>query len=133
MYKIYEDFVKAGFDDMADELYDIPKNLRGIQQFNNKLNQEADKRFRMSLMMYANKNPGIYQNVGAESSQAFVRRVLFDPSDLSAYERNTIKKLVPFYTFAKKNLAYQMRNVIDNPKNIRTYKRLFVLCGMLKI
>jgi hypothetical protein len=41
--------------------------------------------------------------------------VLFDARDLSKVEQDYLKRLIPFYTFTKKNLAYQMQNVFDNP------------------
>ncbi len=88
---------------------------REVVAFNGRMNFELDKRFRLSLLMYAQNNPQILAKANAESAQEFVRRVLFDYTDLSFTERTKIKKLIPFYTFTKKNLAFQVQNLFENP------------------
>ena len=53
----------------------------------------------------------------AEMKAEIIKKVqlaLFDPSTLTAAE-DTYRKYIPFYTFAKKNLAFQIKNVFENP------------------
>ena len=55
--------------------------------------------------------------LNAEEQAEIIQKVklaLFDPSSLTAAEEG-FKKYIPFYTFAKKNLAFQMKNVFENP------------------
>jgi len=130
-YRVYSKFIRNNFHEVAEEMWEMPakygkgdKNIiTDIQRFNNKINSESDKRFRMAAMMYAEKNPEIYKKLGLNSDVSFVRHTLFDPKDLSAAEKNIGKRLIPFYTFTKKNLAFQMKNLIDNPVKYKNVKK----------
>ncbi len=78
-------------------------------QYNVDLNEIVDGGYRLGYIMRLQKE-------GLEEAE-IIRRVklaLFDPSTLTAAE-DTFRKYIPFYTFAKKNLAFQMRNVFENP------------------
>lgn len=131
---LYKEFIQNGFHKTSGKLWEIPEEIlkkspekehifREIQKLNNAANEAIDKRFRLALLMYAKENPDIYRKVGIESPAAFVRYVLFDPEDLSAVERNTLRKIIPFYTFAKKNLAFQLKNFTDNPVRYRRLQK----------
>lgn len=98
---------------------------REVVSFNGRMNFELDKRFRLSLLMYAQDNPQILAKANAESAQEFVRRVLFDYTDLSFTERTKIKKIIPFYTFTKKNLAFQAQNLFENPVRYNRMIKMF--------
>jgi hypothetical protein len=131
-YNLFRKFVNEGFSDISSEIYDLGadvvgknvdlftakglgKKAEGLLQLNNKANEYMDLRYRLGLYMYAMDNPQIARNIGLETPGDVVRRALFDPKATSRAERETIKRIVPFYTFAKKNLAYQIRNIFDNP------------------
>lgn len=131
---LYKEFIQNGFHKASGKVWEIPEEilkkspekgniLREFQKANNAANEAIDKRFRLALLMYSKENPDIYRKVGIESPAAFVRHVLFDPDDLSAVERNTLKKIIPFYTFAKKNLAFQLKNFTDNPVRYRRLQK----------
>jgi hypothetical protein len=57
-------------------------------------------------------------NKGTSKREALsaVNRAMFDYGDLSEFERNVMRRLVPFYTFARKNLPYQMQWAAKNPR-----------------
>lgn len=78
------------------------------------LNQYQDSLFRMSAWRYAKDNPEFLQRMNIDSPEAFTRLSLFDFQDLSVVEQDYMRKIIPFYTFTKKNLAYQMRNIMEN-------------------
>jgi hypothetical protein len=137
-YKIYERFIGEGFGNISAEIYDItadmvsksanPFTAKGLKEkyesvtkLNSNVNEFFDMRYRLGLYMYASETPAIMRNIGVDNAGDVVRRALFDPKATSRAERETIKRIVPFYTFAKKNLAYQMRNIFDNPVH---YNRL---------
>jgi hypothetical protein len=40
---------------------------------------------------------------------------LFDYSSLTSFERNTMKRLFPFYTFMKNNFVFQAKSLLANP------------------
>ena len=138
MLEIYEGFTKSGFDQVLGKavtpenmasVYDIPESVMRqmrmkdkeanlatkIMGWNARTNELVDRQFRMSAFIYAQRNPEILTKVGVTTPAEFVRKVLFDPRDLSKVEQQYLKRLIPFYTFTKKNLAYQMKNVFDNP------------------
>jgi hypothetical protein len=135
--------VNNGFLYSAESLYDIPdevlrltraggkelkKNdprrwVETIINLNNKLNEQADVRYRLGLLMYADINPQILEKAGVRTAEDLVRRALFDPKAISPTERQVIKRLIPFYTWAKKNLAWQMKNFFDNPERYNRLQR----------
>jgi hypothetical protein len=41
---------------------------------------------------------------------------LFDYSHFTGFEKDVMKRMIPFYTFMKNNLTFQMRNLITNPQ-----------------
>jgi transcriptional regulator with XRE-family HTH domain len=133
--RYYNAIVSNGFQDAFSAINDLPPEMlkalgRGIKSpnllkkalgYNAKLNEIVDKYYRINGYIYASKNPAVLANLGLSSPEAFVRRVFFDPNDLTSVEKDVFRRLVPFYTFTKKNLAYQMKNL---PENATLYKRL---------
>jgi hypothetical protein len=145
LLKYFEGFLASGFQNNSKKLYDIesvekfikgvPEAKRGpirqLLEMNSNANQAVDAQFRMNAYIYGLKNPESYMKLGLDTPEDFVRHVLFDPNDLSHYERTIIRKLIPFYTFAKKNLVYHMKNIGDNPQ---AYNRLTkTLDGMWRL
>ncbi len=45
-----------------------------------------------------------------------VRKYLFDYSDLTPFERDVMKRIRPFYTWTRKNLALQTEQIVRKPK-----------------
>jgi hypothetical protein len=48
-----------------------------------------------------------------------VNKFLFDYSDLSEFEKNVMKRLVPFYTWMRKNIPLQMEQLLVQPNTYR--------------
>ncbi len=131
IFKLFTRFYEGGFMNSAEAIYDVTdkvtklsplaKKIPGSEaaewmlRLNNTMNEAMDARFRLGLLMYADENPRILESLGVASSEDVVRRALFDPKAISPLERKYIKRMIPFYTFAKKNLAFQMKNILDNP------------------
>jgi hypothetical protein len=82
-------------------------------QFNVDKNNIVDGGYRLGYIMQLMKE-GLDPVVDKELIIQKVKLALFDPSSLTAAE-DTYKKYIPFYTFAKKNLAFQIKNVFENP------------------
>jgi hypothetical protein len=102
--------------------------------YNMKMNQKQDSIFRMSLYMYAKENPDYLLNNGIEDAASAVRRTLFDYQDLSVMEQDVMRKLIPFYTFMKKNLGYQMQNLMKNADRYNDlYKSFNSVWGVLDL
>ena len=127
----YKRFIRGGFHDIAYELYDLSEeSLKGkgplgkVLRANMDANKYMDNMYRMSLLKYALDNPDSYIRLGLNSPQDFVRQVLFDPNDLTQTEKRWLRNLIPFYTFMKKNLAYQMSNIFENPKEYNEIRKM---------
>jgi ABC-type antimicrobial peptide transport system permease subunit len=73
-----------------------------------KLNESMDGLNRLALLMYANDNPKYVQKLGKSNAIEAVKYALMDPSNMSDFEKNVMKKIVPFYTFTKQNLLFKI-------------------------
>ena len=150
MLKIWNEFIDAGFGDSksltALELADMPDSLKayfrgekeiknvkdflvdGLPYLNNKMNNTMDTMARLATFIEGTRSPKFLNKLGVENAGEAVRKVLFDPTDLTEFERNVMKRALPFYTFTKKNLAFQFDNLSKNAsqysKLIRGYDRL---------
>lgn len=102
--------------------------LDAVRGFMANLNSTEDKIFKYATFLNAMENPKYLEGLGivaegtskaakAKAAGQAVSKVLFDPSDLTAFERNVMKRVVPFYTFTKKNLAFQIGNMGNNLQN----------------
>jgi hypothetical protein len=83
--------------------------------------EEMDDIQRIALYQWSLRKTG---NSAAAFKQ--VREALFDYTLLTPFERDVMKRAVPFYTFMKNNLLFQSKNIIQNPKQyaklLRSYK-----------
>ena len=126
----YKEFVAEGFVDVNKELLDLPpliaksinsnapKNTKALGKlfgFFAQANNKQDMQFRMVAYLIAKENPTKYLKLGLQAPGEFVRYSLFDPNELSKFEKQYVKRLVPFYTFTKKNMMFQARTIFDNP------------------
>jgi uncharacterized protein (UPF0297 family) len=152
LFRAYNLFLNAGFEDAGKMLYDLDelmlkqgdkaftssqklnkagklisekKYAGGLVetidsglQLNIEINQIVDNGYRLGYLKSLLKD-----GLSEEEALLKVRTALFDPSAMTAFENNTIRKFIPFYTFAKKNLAFQMRNVFDNTVQYKRFVR----------
>lgn len=92
------------------------------------VNQTVDQYMRMAMYLHGLDNPDFVARLGVNTPMEAVRLALFDPNDLSYFEDHVLKKLIPFYTFTKKNLVYQMENL---SRHSAKYHRLYKGVRML--
>lgn len=59
-----------------------------------------------------------------EEAAESVNKFLFDYSDLTAFEQNVMKRLIPFYTFMRKNGELQMRELLNQPEKFRLIAKM---------
>jgi hypothetical protein len=128
----YQEFIRLGFATTGRNLHDLPENLfKGeikdkhlldkLARWNGDINFAVDKRFRLGMYMWAKENPEVLTRFGFDDAAQYVRYALFDYADLSHIEKTYLRNVIPFYTFTKKNLAYQFRNMFENPE---IYKKM---------
>ena len=134
-WKLLQQFYDGGFKEAGTKLQDLEQlrskvagkkgPLNWLTKQNAKLNESMDSVNRMALLMYANEHPKYLQKLGKSDAIEAVKYVLMDPSNMSDFERNTMKKIIPFYTFTKQNLLYQASNIMKNtPKYNRLMKAI---------
>ena len=97
-----------------------------VPYFNNMANQKMDAAARLTVMLKSIDDPKYIKNLGITSTgntaiRDAVAKVMFDPDMLTPFERNYMKKIVPFYTYAKNNLVYHLDNM---GQNLGRYQRL---------
>lgn len=150
MLDIWNGFIDAGFGDAktlsSAQLADMPESLKayfrgekefknvkdflvdGLPYLNNKMNESMDTMARLVTFMEGSRNKKFLDKLGVSNAGEAVRKVLFDPTDMTDFERDVMKRALPFYTFTKKNLAFQFDNLSKNAsqysKLIRGYDRL---------
>ena len=143
MLDIWNGFLDAGFGDpkslTAIDLADMPDSLKkyfekgtkpsnvkeflvdGLPYLNNKMNNHMDTMARLATYIEGVRNPKFLARLDVADAGEAVRKVLFDPTDMTDFERNVMKRIMPFYTFTKKNLVFQVNNL---SKNASQYSRL---------
>lgn len=133
-WKLIKQFYDGGFAGAGTAVRDLDKLQDSLKvgstlskpgQWSMQLNESVDAMQRMSLLMYANddlaKGGKYLKRLGAENPIQAVKYALMDPSNMSEFEQNVMKKLIPFYTFTKQNLMFQATNL---GKNIVKYKKV---------
>ena len=84
------------------------------------LKGKDDPKFLKNLGIEAFTELGKKKTIEQMAGEA-VNKVLFDPVDLTNFENKVMRRLIPFYTFTKKNIAFQFANMGNNLQN---YNRL---------
>ena len=99
----------------AREFYD--KTVR----FNFNLAEKMDDTQRYMLYRW-----GLDKTGDAQKAIDTVAESLFDYSRLTSFEKDVMKRIVPFYTFMKNNFVFQAKNILRNPQQYartgRAYK-----------
>lgn len=88
----------------------IYKHPQRLIWTNLKANNVMDDWFRASMYISQLRRTG--DPVRAANQ---VKKYLFDYSDLAPFERNVLGRIVPFYTWMRKNIALQLQTLLLNP------------------
>lgn len=128
-----------------DGVMESMKNKKGpiasYVKFFGDLNAKEDRLFKYATYLKAMDDPSFVKNLGIENIDELgkvltkeqqagkaVGKILFDPTDLTSFEQKTMRNIIPFYNYAKKNLAFQITNMGDNlqkyNKFMKTYNTL---------
>lgn len=135
---LWFEFKKLGFGDASLDLSGLPddikdlvnkkKSLKGTKDYITKglptlfgsINQKMDTVSRLTIMLKAKSDPGFLKHLGVDDVYGAISKIMFDPTVLTSTEKK-IKQVLPFYTYAKNNLVYQVTNL---PRNANKYSRL---------
>lgn len=138
---MWKNFLDTGFgkEEIALDIQDTPEFLKDIAtkgrtnkkitakdvatvlpKINMRANTFMDNINRVAVMLKAIEDPSYLTKLGIEGStelekwQKAISKVMFDPTMLTDFEKNTMKKIIPFYTFTKNNLIYHLDNLQRN-------------------
>lgn len=81
-------------------------------------------RFSLQEPKYALKN-GLVGATNEELAESFVRFTFFDYNAMTNFEKNTLRKIFPFYTWSRKNFEYQLRLLINRPERFNRLNKIF--------
>lgn len=65
------------------------------------------------------------RGMGIEEAVEHVNKFMFDYSDLTEFEKTTMKRIIPFYTFMRKNIPLQLEQMLVNPNLYRNIDKAF--------
>ena len=60
--------------------------------------------------------PVSYEDAAFDIASMKVKEALFDYTDISRFERNVMKRAMPFYTWTRKNIPAQLKVLVQNPQ-----------------
>ncbi len=102
------------------------KGLNKMIKFNYGLVGSVDTMMRFGVWREAKLNPHIVQRfVGKGASAAdMVKAVKFDYNNSTRFENEVMKKVIPFWTFAKNNTVLVAKSFLKNPNRINHINNL---------
>lgn len=69
----------------------------------------------MALMEHGNDAPAAFDKI---------RRIMYDFQDFTGFEQNAMRKMIPFYSWAKNNLSYQVRMLFQHPQYMNLFPKV---------
>lgn len=95
----------AGAKGVAGKIIDS-----GVMRLNRRTGQTIEDNARFAHYLQKRKE-GLDPLTASQS----VKKYLFDYGDLTPFERDVMKTLIPFYTWTRKNLPLQIEAMVNNP------------------
>lgn len=115
---------KKGLDKF---LASYKKTYTKFSEFMMHMSKQTDDAFKVALyrMSKSEKYTHLKTAFGKTmTDEKFVKFILFDYADLTSFETNIMKTVFPFYTWAKKNMMFHLKNIMVNSKR---YNRMYNL------
>jgi hypothetical protein len=78
-----------------------------------KVGQTLEDNARIALFLDQVKKGKTYDEAGKH-----VQKYLFDYGDVSPFEQSTLKRIMPFYTWSRKNLPLQLETIVAQPDKL---------------
>ena len=69
---------------------------------------------------------------GAEAAQN-VKKYLFDYSELTDFEKNVMRNIIPFYSWLRKNIPLQFQSLIERPAKYANVAKLYSELGDMSL
>jgi hypothetical protein len=117
----------------------VPKDIRSLVEGGKKLStgEKAQETYEDIMTVggllprreQATRMTTFFNNWRKEGSMAAgadaVERVAFNYNELSKFERETLRKIIPFYGFVKNNLKFYLGTIQRNPEKISRYMNVY--------
>lgn len=103
---------------------DTIRNVHPIQRAGQFFGENIEQEARMHLFI-AELRRGSH----VEAASRRVRQVLFDYDNLTAFEKRWMRRAIPFYTWTRKNIPFQMRKAIENPGRSAALMSIYAMHG----
>jgi len=145
-YNVFKDWITATTDGIFDSNKYIAEIANGATQgyksaygtvakvrkavaspfeANFKLGQFSDNASRYAIYKWAKANPTKLSELRSGSARMLSKEVMFDFNDLTSFEVNGMRAIMPFYTWASKNIAFQFRNMMVNSGKYRNVVKMY--------
>jgi hypothetical protein len=113
--KAAEALIRASGTALKETGLEMAKRYAGptspILNFNRQMGSVIENNARLTHFAHKIFNDGVPAEIAANS----VRKYLFDYSDLTPFERDFMKMLIPFYTWSRKNIPLQLQALVTDP------------------
>lgn len=86
-------------------------SYKNIFKSSQSVGEASDQVNRLALYKWARD-----RGMTPEKAAAKVREVQFDYTELTPFERNIAKRVMPFYTWSRKNIPFQIQSFINDPR-----------------
>jgi hypothetical protein len=100
-----ENMSKTGKDNVIGK-------LKSPFQTSQEIGDSVDQVNRFALYKWAREAKGM----SAEDAAKKVKEVQYDYKDLTPFERNVMKRAIPFYTWSRKNIPFQLKSFINDQR-----------------
>lgn len=136
-----EGFISADMGEGAKSIYEKTLRKSALPTFKdvdwatpnlNPLNTETNTLYQASTVVGTNIESVqrmnhflscLDQGMSIEDAVRSVNQYLFDYSELTTFEQNVMKRVIPFYTFMRKNLPLQLESMLNRPQVYKTLER----------
>lgn len=101
---------------LAKEGHLIGSYARVMQEFN----MHAENWGRFAHYLYRRES----EKLGVQESADWVKKAHFDYTELTPTEQEKFKKVIPFYTWSRKNIPYQLTRMVAQPGRFATFPKV---------
>jgi hypothetical protein len=94
--------------------------IRAYTRMMGNFNRRWEDKGRLTHYLYRRE----YEKMGVGDSADWVKKAHFDYTELTPLEREKFKKVLPFYTWTRKNIPYQLTQLAARPGKYATFPKM---------